>query len=214
VCRELQAIPSGSRAPALGDTPHRTVSRCIKGFFLETALSPKRGVRYILNSISMVAFKALWCVLFHRSYWVYTTPHIPVGLTTEALHCANCGRKWREAKPGKLGLRLFLFAGTLLVLFVMGAMAFYTFRREAPFKNHAVGAAQQAVRQRLGPGIAIKFSPADWTRFETLPDDKFLVSGWIQAVDQSGRSISFTYSCKLFAYQDSWAVESLDLLEQ
>jgi len=120
----------------------------------------------------------------------------------------------KKATPGKRGLRLFLVAGTLLVLFVMGAMAYYTFRKEAPRKNQAVVAAQQAVRQRLGPGISIKFSPADWTRFESLPDNKFLVSGWMQAVDQSGRSISFTYSCKLFAYQDNWAIESLDLLEQ
>jgi hypothetical protein len=120
----------------------------------------------------------------------------------------------KKSKAGKRGLRLFLVVGTLLILFVMGAMAYYTLRKEAPRKNHAVLAAQQAVRQRLGPGIAIKFSPTDWTRFETLPDAKFLVSGWMQAVDQSGQSISFTYSCKLFAYQDNWAIESLDLLEQ
>jgi len=120
----------------------------------------------------------------------------------------------KRPKPGRRALRLFTLVGCLFVFFVMGAMAYYTFRREAPRRNQALVAAQQAVRQRLGPGIAIKFSPSDWTRFETLPDNKFLVAGWMQAVDQSGRSISFTYNCKLFAYQDNWAIESLDLLEQ
>src|SRR5689334_3128173 len=105
----------------------------------------------------------------------------------------------KKAKPGRSLFRLFVASGCLLVLFVMGAMAYYTFRREIPRRNQAMVAAQQAVQQRLGPGIAIKFSPADWTHFETLPDNKFLVSGWMQAVDQSGRSISFTYSCKLFS---------------
>src|SRR5262249_5883703 len=120
----------------------------------------------------------------------------------------------KKVKPRKRLLRLFVVAGCLLVLFVMGAMAYYTFRKEVPRRNHALVAAQQAVRQGLGPGIAIKFSPSDWTHFETLPDNRFLVSGWMQAVDQSGRSISFTYNAKLIAFQGDWAVESLDLLEQ
>jgi hypothetical protein len=120
----------------------------------------------------------------------------------------------KKVTPGKRAIRLIAVAGCLLVLFVMGAMAYYTFRKDVPRRNAALVASQQAVRQRMGPGIAIKFSPADWTRFEILPENKFLVSGWMQAVDQSGRSISFTYSCKLFAYQDNWAIESLDLLEQ
>jgi hypothetical protein len=121
----------------------------------------------------------------------------------------------KKKKPlGKRALRLITALGCLLVLFVMGAMAYYTFRRDAPRRNLAIAAAQQAVRQRLGPGIAIKFSPTDWTRFDSLPDSKYLVSGWMQAVDQAGRSISFTYNCKLFGFQDTWAIESLDLLEQ
>ena|SRR2546426_12240822 len=120
----------------------------------------------------------------------------------------------KRIEPGKRALRLFAVIGCLLVLFVMGAMAYYTFRKEAPRRSQALVAAQQAVRQRLGPGIAIKFSPPDWTRFETLADNQYLVSGWMQAVDQSGRAISFTYNCKLFTYKDSWGIESLDLLEQ
>ena len=120
----------------------------------------------------------------------------------------------KRSKPGKRAFRLFALIGCLLVLSVMGAMAYYTFRKEAPRRNQALVAAQQAVRQRLGPGIAIKFSPPDWTHFESLPDNKFFLSGWMQAIDQNGRSISFTYSCRLFAYQDNWTIESLDLLEQ
>jgi hypothetical protein len=120
----------------------------------------------------------------------------------------------KKSKPGKDALRLFVALGCLVVLFVMGAMAYYGFRRETPRRNQAIAAAQQAVKQRLGPGIAIKFSPANWTRFEILSDNKYFVSGWMQAVDQNGRSISFTYSAKLFGYRDDWAIESLDLLEQ
>ncbi len=92
----------------------------------------------------------------------------------------------KRIKPGKRALRLFAVVGCLLVLFVMGAMAYYTFRREAPRRSQALVAAQQAVRQRLGPGIAIKFSPPDWTRFETLPDNQYLVSGWMQAESRNG----------------------------
>jgi hypothetical protein len=122
-------------------------------------------------------------------------------------------RKKRK-KPGRGWLRLFAVVGCLLVLFVMGAMAYYSFRKDAPRRGQALVAAQQAVRQRLGPGIAVKFSPSEWTHFETLPDNKFFIYGWMQAIDQSGRSISFTYSCKLFSYQDAWNVETLDLIEQ
>jgi len=81
--------------------------------------------------------------------------------------------------------------------------------------ERAILAAEQLVRERLGPGIVTRFPPRNWIKTE-YTGDRYIVSSWVEADSKyTGRSITYDYSCAVLPAADgSWYAERIDLQPQ
>jgi hypothetical protein len=80
-------------------------------------------------------------------------------------------------------------------LLVAGGFAFRGARpaKESP-RMEMIHAAQAMVRGRLVEGLRASFSGEEEITVESLPDKKFMISGWVDLVTEQGRPDRQNYS--------------------
>ena len=106
---------------------------------------------------------------------------------------------------------LFVFAAGLLVA------AGFAFRRAQPVtlspRQEMIQAAQIMVRQHVDSELQTAFSGDEETSIETLPDNKFIVSGWVDLITKKGRPDRQRFSLVLYKnFNDTWVGEQIAVI--
>jgi hypothetical protein len=82
-------------------------------------------------------------------------------------------------------------------------------------RDEVRGACHQAVLNALQPGIQTAFSSDAETRIESLPDDKSLISGWVDLIAADGSARRNVFTCTIHKNQaDEWALDDVSLIPQ
>jgi hypothetical protein len=89
--------------------------------------------------------------------------------------------------------------------------------RPAPMdpRLEMIQAGQMMVRDSLPEGLRAAFAGEEETQVDSLPENKFLISGWVDLVTAEGRHDRQTYSVIVYrGDQKSWVGERLSVLPQ
>src|SRR6185295_11353519 len=100
------------------------------------------------------------------------------------------GLKKKRPKKELSNRTLVTFAvlGLLVVLGFLGALTYYSSKKpQVSSRTLAIDASQRALRLTFGPGVVLNFSGPEWTHIDTLPGNKYYVSGWVNAVTERRR---------------------------
>jgi hypothetical protein len=96
-----------------------------------------------------------------------------------------------------------------------GGLAVYKARPAANNSNAMlISVARGYVRDEIRAELSTSFSSEEETRVEALPDRKYLVSGWVDAIDKNGVAARQSFSCVLFRDGEIWAGEKIAVIPQ
>ena len=78
-----------------------------------------------------------------------------------------------------------------------------------------IHAAQAMVRGNLVEGLRASFSGEEEITVESLPDKKFMISGWVDLVTEQGRPDRQNYSLIVYKdYSGGWTGEKIAIIPQ
>ena len=76
-------------------------------------------------------------------------------------------------------------------------------------------AAQGAVRNAVRADLRTVFAGMDETRIASLPQDKYMVGGWVDLISEQGEIERQDYSCTIARNgNDDWTIENVTVLPQ
>lgn len=108
--------------------------------------------------------------------------------------------------------RVLTLLAIFLILAASAAAAFFLLKLPPVVPRAIIAAAEQAVRNAVGPGFACAFSRPPETTLERVDGNRFVVRGQVAAVDPSGRSRGFHFECSIIRLGDeTWGPEQLTL---
>jgi hypothetical protein len=99
---------------------------------------------------------------------------------------------------------------------IAGGVAFKYVR---PFKDSTrrqlITAGQMFVRQALDGRLRSAFAGEEETVVETLPDNKFLISGWVDLITEQGKPNRQNFSCVVYRNGNgNWVGEHISVIPQ
>ena len=118
-----------------------------------------------------------------------------------------------KRRPGKWSLYLlFLAAAGLLVA---GGVAIHN-AQPAPTsaRQQVIHMGQLFVRQSVSEGLRASFAGEEETVVEDLPDHKFMVSGWVDLITNSGQQDRKNYSVVVHKNFQGWVGERVSVIPQ
>ena len=81
--------------------------------------------------------------------------------------------------------------------------------------NELVAVGQGFIRNTIRAELKTEFSSAEETHIESLPDKKFLVSGWVDVISGDGEVTRQSFSCVIFKnLSNQWEGEQISLIPQ
>ena len=112
----------------------------------------------------------------------------------------------------------------ILILFTLGlsilAAAGFILVRSRPdarlsLSETLVKVSRDAARSYIREDLRTSFSDAAETNIETLPGDKYRVSGWVDAISASGEIARQSYSCVIYRTPNGdWDAEDVAIVPQ
>ena len=101
-------------------------------------------------------------------------------------------------------------------LLIAGGLAVYNaIPRESTAKREMTAVGQGFVRNAIREELKTNFSSHEETRVEALPDNKFLVAGWVDVISEEGETERQEFSCVIYKSEaDNWVGEKISVIPQ
>ena len=124
-------------------------------------------------------------------------------------------RSSRRARNWKWSLYLLYFVAAGLLL--AGGLAVYRTRPAAPVNanKELISVGQGFVRGEIREDYKINFSGEEETRVEHLPDNKYLISGWVDIISPAGVTDRQIFTCIIYKGPgNAWVGEKVAVIPQ
>lgn len=125
-------------------------------------------------------------------------------------------RREYGAKPASRRWYLYGLVMVAVALLAAGGAALYHLRPLGDTTtNQLVTIGEGFVRTNIADGLKTSFSDENETRVEALPDQKFLIAGWVDLITEDGQVERRSFSCVIYKdSSDTWVGEKISMIPQ